>query len=154
MWVNASWSVHCEELVLMTYLLSGKLFKHVHFSKRTFFFTFSIKTWVSAVCDSFWIIIAKCRMLKKKRKKIICTVYVISHLYLYLPLKILIWNSHNPQIHLGCFMQCLTKYPDFQNMTSDNLNYAALNFQKKTKRSCRPVTQREQEPHVVYAATR
>uniref|UniRef100_A0A3Q4GTT8 Ig-like domain-containing protein n=1 Tax=Neolamprologus brichardi TaxID=32507 RepID=A0A3Q4GTT8_NEOBR len=50
--------------------------------------------------------------------------------------------------------ECLTKYPDFQNMTSDNLNYAALNFQKKTKRSCRPVTQREQEPHVVYAATR
>uniref|UniRef100_A0A3P9BFA9 Ig-like domain-containing protein n=1 Tax=Maylandia zebra TaxID=106582 RepID=A0A3P9BFA9_9CICH len=41
-----------------------------------------------------------------------------------------------------------------ENMTSDNLNYAALNFQKKTKRSCRPVAQREQEPHVVYAATR
>uniref|UniRef100_A0A3Q2WXJ2 Ig-like domain-containing protein n=1 Tax=Haplochromis burtoni TaxID=8153 RepID=A0A3Q2WXJ2_HAPBU len=41
-----------------------------------------------------------------------------------------------------------------ENMTSDNLNYAALNFQKKTKGSCRPVTQREQEPHVVYAATR
>ncbi|XP_003450401.1 uncharacterized protein LOC100695580 [Oreochromis niloticus] len=41
-----------------------------------------------------------------------------------------------------------------KNMTSDNLNYAALNFQKKTKRSCRPVAQRELEPHVVYAATR
>ncbi|XP_031590843.2 uncharacterized protein LOC116316427 [Oreochromis aureus] len=41
-----------------------------------------------------------------------------------------------------------------KNMTSDNLNYAALNFQKKAKRSCRPVAQRELEPHVVYAATR
>ncbi|KAL4006416.1 kinesin family member 23 [Sarotherodon galilaeus] len=41
-----------------------------------------------------------------------------------------------------------------KNMSSDNLNYAALNFQKKAKRSCRPVAQRELEPHVVYAATR
>ncbi|XP_030609975.1 uncharacterized protein LOC115797522 [Archocentrus centrarchus] len=38
--------------------------------------------------------------------------------------------------------------------SSDNLNYAALNFQKKAKRSRGPATQRELEPHVVYAATR
>uniref|UniRef100_A0A668TRS1 Ig-like domain-containing protein n=1 Tax=Oreochromis aureus TaxID=47969 RepID=A0A668TRS1_OREAU len=37
---------------------------------------------------------------------------------------------------------------------SDDLNYAALNFQKKVQRNRRPVTQRELEPHVVYAATR
>ncbi|XP_065326335.1 uncharacterized protein LOC134624080 [Pelmatolapia mariae] len=40
------------------------------------------------------------------------------------------------------------------NVSSDDLNYAALNFQKKVQRSRRPVTQREPEPHVVYAATR
>uniref|UniRef100_A0A3P9BFE3 Uncharacterized LOC101469911 n=1 Tax=Maylandia zebra TaxID=106582 RepID=A0A3P9BFE3_9CICH len=37
---------------------------------------------------------------------------------------------------------------------SDDLNYAALNFQKNVQRNRRPVTQRELEPHVVYAATR
>ncbi|KAL4006415.1 heparosan-N-sulfate-glucuronate 5-epimerase [Sarotherodon galilaeus] len=41
-----------------------------------------------------------------------------------------------------------------KNMSSDDLNYAALNFQKKVQRNRRPVTQREVEPHVVYAATR
>ncbi|XP_031590901.2 uncharacterized protein LOC116316484 [Oreochromis aureus] len=41
-----------------------------------------------------------------------------------------------------------------KNMSSDDLNYAALNFQKKVQRNRRPVTQRELEPHVVYAATR
>ncbi|XP_065326336.1 uncharacterized protein LOC135932678 [Pelmatolapia mariae] len=35
-----------------------------------------------------------------------------------------------------------------------DLNYAALSFQTKSKRSWRPATQRELEPHVVYAATR
>uniref|UniRef100_A0A8D0ATX6 Ig-like domain-containing protein n=1 Tax=Sander lucioperca TaxID=283035 RepID=A0A8D0ATX6_SANLU len=34
------------------------------------------------------------------------------------------------------------------------LNYAALNFQAKPKRSRRPASERELEPHVVYAATR
>ncbi|XP_019205417.1 uncharacterized protein LOC102077922 [Oreochromis niloticus] len=41
-----------------------------------------------------------------------------------------------------------------KNMSSDDLNYAALNFQKKVQRNRRPVTQRELQPHVVYAATR
>uniref|UniRef100_A0A8C9X3S8 Ig-like domain-containing protein n=1 Tax=Sander lucioperca TaxID=283035 RepID=A0A8C9X3S8_SANLU len=35
-----------------------------------------------------------------------------------------------------------------------DLNYAALNFQAKPKRSSRPASERELEPHVVYAATR
>uniref|UniRef100_A0A668TS02 Ig-like domain-containing protein n=1 Tax=Oreochromis aureus TaxID=47969 RepID=A0A668TS02_OREAU len=39
-------------------------------------------------------------------------------------------------------------------LQKDDLNYAALNFQKKVQRNRRPVTQRELEPHVVYAATR
>uniref|UniRef100_A0A8D0CPD8 Immunoglobulin V-set domain-containing protein n=1 Tax=Sander lucioperca TaxID=283035 RepID=A0A8D0CPD8_SANLU len=41
-------------------------------------------------------------------------------------------------------------------LTSINyeLNYAALNFQAKPKRSRRPASERELEPHVVYAATR
>lgn len=39
-------------------------------------------------------------------------------------------------------------------MNSDDLNYAALSFQTKAKRSRRPATQREPEPNVVYAATR
>ncbi|XP_023009989.2 uncharacterized protein LOC101469911 [Maylandia zebra] len=41
-----------------------------------------------------------------------------------------------------------------KNVSSDDLNYAALNFQKNVQRNRRPVTQRELEPHVVYAATR
>uniref|UniRef100_A0A3Q2WSB2 Uncharacterized LOC102298228 n=1 Tax=Haplochromis burtoni TaxID=8153 RepID=A0A3Q2WSB2_HAPBU len=40
------------------------------------------------------------------------------------------------------------------NLSPDDLNYAALSFQTKAKRSWRPATQRELEPHVVYAATR
>uniref|UniRef100_A0A3Q4GRQ7 Immunoglobulin domain-containing protein n=1 Tax=Neolamprologus brichardi TaxID=32507 RepID=A0A3Q4GRQ7_NEOBR len=48
----------------------------------------------------------------------------------------------------------LCKYSVFQNVSSDDLNYAALNFQKNVQRNRRPVTQRELEPHVVYAATR
>uniref|UniRef100_A0A3P8Q540 Immunoglobulin domain-containing protein n=1 Tax=Astatotilapia calliptera TaxID=8154 RepID=A0A3P8Q540_ASTCA len=43
---------------------------------------------------------------------------------------------------------------DFQNLSPDDLNYAALSFQTKAKRSWRSATQRELEPHVVYAATR
>ncbi|XP_039677615.1 uncharacterized protein LOC120572383 [Perca fluviatilis] len=35
-----------------------------------------------------------------------------------------------------------------------DLNYAALNFQAKPKRSRRPASERDLEPHVVYAATR
>ncbi|XP_039677634.1 uncharacterized protein LOC120572398 [Perca fluviatilis] len=35
-----------------------------------------------------------------------------------------------------------------------DLNYTALNFQVKPKRSRRPASERELEPHVVYAATR
>uniref|UniRef100_A0A3Q4H2U2 Uncharacterized LOC102792900 n=1 Tax=Neolamprologus brichardi TaxID=32507 RepID=A0A3Q4H2U2_NEOBR len=49
---------------------------------------------------------------------------------------------------------CVKKYFHFQDMNSDDLNYAALSFQPKAKRSRRPATQREPEPNVVYAATR
>ncbi|XP_010784528.1 uncharacterized protein [Notothenia coriiceps] len=45
-----------------------------------------------------------------------------------------------------------TKRP--QNMCSDELNYVALSFQAKPKRSRRPASERELEPNVVYAATR
>ncbi|XP_072232919.1 uncharacterized protein [Leuresthes tenuis] len=41
-----------------------------------------------------------------------------------------------------------------KNQASDDLNYAALNFQAKAKRSRRPASERKVEPHVVYAATR
>ncbi|XP_053199539.1 uncharacterized protein LOC128383984 [Scomber japonicus] len=41
-----------------------------------------------------------------------------------------------------------------KNMGSDDLNYAALNFQPKAKRTRRPATEREKELSVVYAATR
>ncbi|KAM4536787.1 uncharacterized protein PAE49_021243 [Odontesthes bonariensis] len=41
-----------------------------------------------------------------------------------------------------------------KNQASDDLNYAALNFQAKAKRSRRPASERQVEPHVVYAATR
>uniref|UniRef100_A0A671XV05 Ig-like domain-containing protein n=1 Tax=Sparus aurata TaxID=8175 RepID=A0A671XV05_SPAAU len=40
------------------------------------------------------------------------------------------------------------------NMGSDDLNYAAVRFQAKPKRNRRPASEREMEPHVVYAATR
>uniref|UniRef100_A0A8C9X674 Ig-like domain-containing protein n=1 Tax=Sander lucioperca TaxID=283035 RepID=A0A8C9X674_SANLU len=40
------------------------------------------------------------------------------------------------------------------DLGSDELNYAALNFQVKPKRGSRPASEREMEPHVVYAATR
>uniref|UniRef100_A0A8C9X607 Immunoglobulin domain-containing protein n=1 Tax=Sander lucioperca TaxID=283035 RepID=A0A8C9X607_SANLU len=40
------------------------------------------------------------------------------------------------------------------DLGSDELNYAALNFQAQPKRSRRPASEREMEPHVVYAATR
>ncbi|XP_039677584.1 uncharacterized protein LOC120572367 [Perca fluviatilis] len=41
-----------------------------------------------------------------------------------------------------------------KDLGSDELNYAALNFQAKPKRSRRPASERELETHVVYAATR
>ncbi|XP_053199542.1 uncharacterized protein LOC128383988 [Scomber japonicus] len=41
-----------------------------------------------------------------------------------------------------------------KNLGSDDLNYAALNFQPKAKRTRRPATEREKELSVVYAATR
>ncbi|XP_069015276.1 uncharacterized protein [Embiotoca jacksoni] len=41
-----------------------------------------------------------------------------------------------------------------KNMSPDELNYAALSFQAKPKRNRRPASERELEPHVVYAATR
>ncbi|XP_045921293.1 uncharacterized protein LOC123980790 [Micropterus dolomieu] len=41
-----------------------------------------------------------------------------------------------------------------KNLGSDDLNYAALSFQPKAKRYCRPASERELEPNVVYAATR
>ncbi|XP_039896797.1 uncharacterized protein LOC120739166 [Simochromis diagramma] len=46
------------------------------------------------------------------------------------------------------------KGEELKNMNSDDLNYAALSFQTKAKRSRRPATQSEPEPNVVYAATR
>uniref|UniRef100_A0A3P8Q833 Immunoglobulin domain-containing protein n=1 Tax=Astatotilapia calliptera TaxID=8154 RepID=A0A3P8Q833_ASTCA len=46
------------------------------------------------------------------------------------------------------------KGEELKNMNSDYLNYAALSFQTKAKRSRRPATQSEPEPNVVYAATR
>uniref|UniRef100_A0A673CDT9 Uncharacterized LOC115439000 n=1 Tax=Sphaeramia orbicularis TaxID=375764 RepID=A0A673CDT9_9TELE len=42
----------------------------------------------------------------------------------------------------------------FCNGLSDNLTYAAVNFQAKPKRNRRPASGREMEPNVVYAATR
>uniref|UniRef100_A0A673CJP3 Uncharacterized LOC115439000 n=1 Tax=Sphaeramia orbicularis TaxID=375764 RepID=A0A673CJP3_9TELE len=45
-------------------------------------------------------------------------------------------------------------YSYFQNGLSDNLTYAAVNFQAKPKRNRRPASGREMEPNVVYAATR
>ncbi|XP_054914655.1 uncharacterized protein LOC129378357 [Poeciliopsis prolifica] len=41
-----------------------------------------------------------------------------------------------------------------KNVDPDDLNYAALTFQAKAKKSHRSGPQRELEPHVVYAATR
>ncbi|XP_028461967.1 uncharacterized protein LOC114573927 [Perca flavescens] len=41
-----------------------------------------------------------------------------------------------------------------KDLASDELNYTALNFQAKPKRSSRPASERELETHVVYAATR
>ncbi|XP_071335543.1 uncharacterized protein, partial [Trachinotus anak] len=41
-----------------------------------------------------------------------------------------------------------------ENQGSEDLNYAALNFHSKAKRSRRPASERELEPNVVYAATR
>ncbi|XP_053199005.1 uncharacterized protein LOC128383401 [Scomber japonicus] len=41
-----------------------------------------------------------------------------------------------------------------KNLGSDDLNYAAVNFQPKAKRTRRPATEREKELSVVYAATR
>ncbi|XP_059210413.1 uncharacterized protein LOC131989241 [Centropristis striata] len=41
-----------------------------------------------------------------------------------------------------------------KNLGADELNYAALRFQAKPKRSRRPACERELEPNVVYAATR
>uniref|UniRef100_A0A3B3TWH1 Ig-like domain-containing protein n=1 Tax=Poecilia latipinna TaxID=48699 RepID=A0A3B3TWH1_9TELE len=41
-----------------------------------------------------------------------------------------------------------------KNVDPDDLNYAALSFQAKAKKSHRSGPQREPEPHVVYAATR
>ncbi|XP_029382119.1 uncharacterized protein LOC115058768 isoform X2 [Echeneis naucrates] len=41
-----------------------------------------------------------------------------------------------------------------KNLNSEDLNYAALSFKARPKRNRRPVTGREVEPNVVYAATR
>ncbi|XP_062300718.1 uncharacterized protein LOC134005744 [Scomber scombrus] len=41
-----------------------------------------------------------------------------------------------------------------KNQRTDDLNYAAVNFQPKTKRNRRPATEREKELSVVYATTR
>ncbi|XP_053199904.1 uncharacterized protein LOC128384379 [Scomber japonicus] len=44
--------------------------------------------------------------------------------------------------------------PQSENLGSDNLNYAALSFNPKPKRNRRPVSEREVEPNVIYAATK
>ncbi|XP_053199905.1 uncharacterized protein LOC128384380 [Scomber japonicus] len=44
--------------------------------------------------------------------------------------------------------------PQNENLGSDNLNYAALSFNPKPKRNRRPVSGREVEPNVIYAATK
>uniref|UniRef100_A0A3B4ZYB1 Uncharacterized LOC103361168 n=1 Tax=Stegastes partitus TaxID=144197 RepID=A0A3B4ZYB1_9TELE len=49
---------------------------------------------------------------------------------------------------------CDSKYSTFQNLRSDDVNYAAVTFQARSKRSRRPAPVRAVEPHVVYAATR
>ncbi|XP_036066638.1 uncharacterized protein LOC112139514 [Oryzias melastigma] len=41
-----------------------------------------------------------------------------------------------------------------KNRDSDDLNYAALSFQQKAKRGGRSPSERELQPHVLYAATR
>ncbi|XP_051800072.1 uncharacterized protein LOC127532442 isoform X3 [Acanthochromis polyacanthus] len=41
-----------------------------------------------------------------------------------------------------------------ENLRSDDLNYAAVTFQTKSKRHRRPAAERAMETHVVYAATR
>ncbi|CAG5929488.1 unnamed protein product [Menidia menidia] len=41
-----------------------------------------------------------------------------------------------------------------ENAASEDLNYAAVHFQAKSKRGRRPAAERQPEPHVVYAATR
>uniref|UniRef100_A0A3Q3G1N1 Uncharacterized LOC108249430 n=1 Tax=Kryptolebias marmoratus TaxID=37003 RepID=A0A3Q3G1N1_KRYMA len=41
-----------------------------------------------------------------------------------------------------------------KNLSCNDLNYAALSFQTKAKRNHRSVSERQQESHVVYAATR
>ncbi|XP_063325138.1 uncharacterized protein LOC134624085 [Pelmatolapia mariae] len=43
---------------------------------------------------------------------------------------------------------------NIKNKSLDDLNYAAMSFQTKLKRSRRPATHRVLESHVVYAATR
>ncbi|KAM7377563.1 hypothetical protein PAMA_014057 [Pampus argenteus] len=44
--------------------------------------------------------------------------------------------------------------PQCENLSSDNLNYAALTFHPKPKRNRRPASGRIVEPNVIYAATR
>ncbi|CAK6965333.1 uncharacterized protein LOC121889877 [Scomber scombrus] len=44
--------------------------------------------------------------------------------------------------------------PHNENLGSDNMNYAALSFNPKPKRNRRPVSGREVEPNVIYAATK
>uniref|UniRef100_A0A3Q3RQQ4 Immunoglobulin domain-containing protein n=1 Tax=Mastacembelus armatus TaxID=205130 RepID=A0A3Q3RQQ4_9TELE len=47
------------------------------------------------------------------------------------------------------------KMPEInKNRSSDDLNYAPLNFRAKPKRNRRPASERQLEPNVVYAATR
>uniref|UniRef100_A0A3B4G5Q6 Uncharacterized LOC102195101 n=1 Tax=Pundamilia nyererei TaxID=303518 RepID=A0A3B4G5Q6_9CICH len=67
---------------------------------------------------------------------------------------ILVLKIKTPQTGKILLNSTVTKYFDFQNKSSDDLNYAAMSFQTKLKRSRRPATHRELESHVVYAATR
>uniref|UniRef100_A0A3Q3RQR4 Uncharacterized protein n=1 Tax=Mastacembelus armatus TaxID=205130 RepID=A0A3Q3RQR4_9TELE len=50
-------------------------------------------------------------------------------------------------------LQTGTRNAEF-NRSSDDLNYAPLNFRAKPKRNRRPASERQLEPNVVYAATR
>uniref|UniRef100_A0A8D0ALV8 Ig-like domain-containing protein n=1 Tax=Sander lucioperca TaxID=283035 RepID=A0A8D0ALV8_SANLU len=69
-------------------------------------------------------------------------------------LKITVDLMENTESKVLLFCCANSEYSDLKDLGSDELNYAALNFQAKPKRSRRPASERELEPHVVYAATR
>uniref|UniRef100_A0A8C9X5E9 Ig-like domain-containing protein n=1 Tax=Sander lucioperca TaxID=283035 RepID=A0A8C9X5E9_SANLU len=79
------------------------------------------------------------------------SVSIILTVYLTFIVTVIVWLT---QLQSVCDSVCDSEYSDLQDLGSDELNYAALNFQAKPKRSRRPASEREMDPHVVYAATR